>query len=249
MRRREARRRRKEAGASARKKFRELRREKIRASWRDWVVIVVAIALLVAAIVILSGVPALVFAALVGAFVTLAGIVWMIGGDVHSLTWIWGAVGEEATAEALGALDDSWTFEHDLQHDHGNWDHVVVGPAGIFLLETKNLSAKAVVRHDALAAGSMLFRGGGLRRAAARLSERFGSHLDRSPWVQPVFVVWGTFPHGSSEANGVVYVRGDELIPWLAEQPQRLTASQFESAVAALRDLRADRRDHECALR
>jgi hypothetical protein len=222
--RREARRLRKEAGASARKKFRELRREKIRAGWRDWLIITTVIAGSLVAIVFSEGVAALIFAALLGAFVSLAAIVWMIGGGAHSLTWMWGAVGEEATAEALEALDGSWVYEHDLSHDYGNWDHVVVGPAGIFLLETKNLSTKAAVRHDALVAGSMRFRGGGLRSAAARLSDRFGSRLDRSPWVQPVFVVWGKFSEGPSEANGVVYLRGDELVPWLAEQPWKLTA-------------------------
>src|SRR5438105_2790651 len=220
MTRREARRRRKQAGGSSRKRFGELRRQKMRENWRDWVVIALTIAGSVIAVVLLDGRTALAFAALLGVFIALALFAWLVGGDAHSLPWMWGAVGEQATAEALEGLDSSWAYEHDLPHRFGNWDHVVVGPAGIFLLDTKNMSGRIHARGDELQSGSIRHRGVGLRRSAAALSEALAQRLGKRPWVQPAYVIWGDFAQRRHEANGVAYVRGDELVSWISGLPE-----------------------------
>jgi len=51
-----------------------------------------------------------------------------------------GAEGEYLTAEALVNLPDSYAVLHDVTHPsiNGNIDHVVVGPTGVFALETKD---------------------------------------------------------------------------------------------------------------
>ena len=56
-------------------------------------------------------------------------------------TWHIGAEGEEAVIRALEHLDSSFRVFHDivLPGERQNIDHVVVGPAGTFVLETKNL--------------------------------------------------------------------------------------------------------------
>jgi Nuclease-related domain len=233
-------RRRKEAGSSARAEFRRLRWQKVRERWYDWVVMGVAIAGALAAIVVFDGRVTLIWAALLGVFVTLAFLVWMIGGEVHSLPWLWGAIGEEATAEALESLEGSWECEHDLPHEFGNWDHVVVGPGGIFLLDTKRLSGEAVANGDALRSGRLRFSGASLRRSACALREQLMRRVDPLPWVQSVFVVWGTFPQRLHEENRVVYLRGDELVPWLSSQPQRLTGDRLDAVRDALRRLREE---------
>jgi hypothetical protein len=43
------------------------------------------------------------------------------------------------------------------------------------------------------------------------------------PWVQPVVVIWGDFPHRKVERGGVAYVAGDALASWLREQPLKLS--------------------------
>lgn len=56
-------------------------------------------------------------------------------------TWGIGAEGEEKIAEWLGHLDDSYFVIHDVVLPgmvKENIDHVVLGPNGIFVLETKN---------------------------------------------------------------------------------------------------------------
>jgi hypothetical protein len=53
--------------------------------------------------------------------------------------WHDGAEGERKTEKALEPLAQSgWRILHDVQARYGNYDHIAVGPAGVFLLETKN---------------------------------------------------------------------------------------------------------------
>jgi hypothetical protein len=55
-------------------------------------------------------------------------------------TWAIGAKGEESVIRALRKLDPSFKRIHDvfLPGYDGNIDHVVVGPTGVFVIETKN---------------------------------------------------------------------------------------------------------------
>ena len=55
-------------------------------------------------------------------------------------TWEIGAEGEEAVIRALQNLDSSFKVIHDivLPNERGNIDHIVVGPVGTFVIETKN---------------------------------------------------------------------------------------------------------------
>lgn len=48
-----------------------------------------------------------------------------------------GAEGERDTAKELRRLTSGWTVRHDLNGRYGNLDHVLLGPAGVFILETK----------------------------------------------------------------------------------------------------------------
>jgi hypothetical protein len=61
----------------------------------------------------------------------------------HIERWRQGAEGERATARTLRPLTKSgWVLINDVQRDRGNIDHVLVGPAGVFVLETKNLHGR-----------------------------------------------------------------------------------------------------------
>lgn len=49
-----------------------------------------------------------------------------------------GAAGERATAKALTPLlGEGWYVSHDIDTGRGNRDHVLVGPGGTFLLDSK----------------------------------------------------------------------------------------------------------------
>jgi hypothetical protein len=49
-----------------------------------------------------------------------------------------GATGEEEVGELLEGLGGEWRVEHDVSLGRGNVDHVLVGPAGVFTVETKS---------------------------------------------------------------------------------------------------------------
>jgi len=65
------------------------------------------------------------------------------GGDLDPFPWLRGARGEEAVAQVLAHLEQvGYQALHDIETGHGNIDHVVVGPTGVFAIETKHLSGR-----------------------------------------------------------------------------------------------------------
>jgi len=150
----------------------------------------------------------------------------------HVVRWRKGAEGERRTARVLEALaGEGWQSVHDLEKSRGgNTDHLLVGPPGVFLLETKNLSGKIAVE------GGMLVRSWPdepravwpeyrlarrVRRDAAAVAGEVARTTGERVWVQPVVVVWGDFEAGLVDSDGVVYVHGDRLVEWLRSIPPR----------------------------
>jgi hypothetical protein len=113
-----------------------------------------------------------VFAAgVLGALLTLAIVGWKVGGHVTSLVWLW--VGKQKTEAVLRQLDDDWSCEHDIPHRRGMWDHVLVGPSGVYMLESKDLARPADVTSDALCSGRWKQSAGRLRGEAVALKDEF----------------------------------------------------------------------------
>lgn len=53
--------------------------------------------------------------------------------------WAQGAEGEEVVGQVLeGLVTDGWQVIHDVSFGRGNIDHIVVGPGGLFTVETKS---------------------------------------------------------------------------------------------------------------
>src|SRR3954471_11514018 len=72
--------------------------------------------------------------------------------------WERGADGEAATARALGGLNkQAWTTFHDVRwpgRQRANIDHIAVGPAGVFVIDSKNWSGDVRVVGDVLYQGT-----------------------------------------------------------------------------------------------
>jgi len=57
--------------------------------------------------------------------------------------WSQGAEGEEVVGKVLEDLaEDGWYVIHDVSFGRGNIDHIVVGPGGVFTIETKSRAGK-----------------------------------------------------------------------------------------------------------
>jgi hypothetical protein len=148
--------------------------------------------------------------------------------------WQRGADGEIQTARALAALDAHWRARHDLESRYGNRDHVVVGPAGIFLLDSKNLGGKVALSGSDILVERRLLPderytqdlGRSVRGQAADLSSELAVRTGRRRWVQPVVVIWGEFRQKAVARDGVAYVHGDYLAQWLIERPPTMQPNE-----------------------
>ncbi|MGN6201270.1 MAG: nuclease-related domain-containing protein [Solirubrobacterales bacterium] len=62
--------------------------------------------------------------------------------------WAQGAEGEEVVGGILETLAaDGWHVIHDVSFGRGNIDHIVVGPGGIYSIETKSRAGKVWLAH------------------------------------------------------------------------------------------------------
>jgi hypothetical protein len=146
----------------------------------------------------------------------------------HVQNWKRGAEGERRTAKALKPLlRRGWTVEHDVQQEgKANLDHVLTGPPGVFLLETKNLAGTISLDNGVLLARQFddpdeVYRyrslAPRLRGQSKELSVRLHAERGRRTWVNAVAVIWGHFPQGVVSHENVTYVHGDQLRAWLAD--------------------------------
>lgn len=230
------------AGISAEREFRRERRKNIRDQWLTWL----GISVVTVGFVVWSFfVPALAARTLwlmAGIFIGVMLVVWNLGGHISAFRWWLGAEGERETAKELESLNSDWHCEHDLEHDHGNWDHVLIGPAGVFLLDSKLSHTTTAAGGDALRSGRISHPGRVFRGSAKRINHELRQRLGRghAPWVQAVVVIWGDFPQARHTEEEVVYLEGEQLIPWLTELPQKLNAPQRAALITALADVRQE---------
>ncbi len=165
--------------------------------------------------------------------------------------WKLGAEGERKTESALAPLDRSgWLVLHDVANPRGNYDHVVVGRAGVFMLDTKNHRGSVHVSNGRLRlrrrldpeANDPLWRMlSGALASAAQLKEELQHQTGIRQWVQAVVVVWADFDEDIYEHDNCVVVHGSRLLEWLASQPTRLDEAisrelgEGVKAIAAMR--------------
>lgn len=71
--------------------------------------------------------------------VVLLGRATVLGGVLDPVTLRSGIRGEERVAEVLAVLEgEGFSVIHDIDTGRGNADHVLVGPTGVFVVETKD---------------------------------------------------------------------------------------------------------------
>jgi hypothetical protein len=159
----------------------------------------------------------------VGGFAVAAFAGWSIVPR-HVEGWALGAEGEEATATVIEPLlAEGWEAEHDVQFGGGNVDHVLTGPAGVFMLESKALWGELRVEEGVL---HQSFPGQPTKRhhdvtsaalwRAAEVSRSIAAVTGKRASVQAAVVLWGDFPQRLVADDRLVYVHGSELVPWLS---------------------------------
>jgi nuclease-like protein len=130
--------------------------------------------------------------------------------------WRRGAQGEEHVGAILdGMHDDGWFAIHDVSVGHGNIDHIVIGPAGVFTIETKSHPGR--IKADRIES-RMLKRA----YAEAKLVERITGMK-----VQPLLVFSRAYLIPAvCRREGVVILPARMLPGRLARLPVKLSAEQ-----------------------
>ncbi len=165
--------------------------------------------------------------------------------------WQTGAEGERKTEKALAPLKrHGWHIVHDVPTRSGNYDHIAVGPAGVFLLETKNLRGivelrngvpyvsrrhdPATIRHERIRPGTL--------KGAVTLKNALDRHGVNCAWVQAVVVFWSDFPAGLLEDDHCVFVHGSRLHALLHGRASRLSETEVQAIAAAVEEIAS----HDC---
>jgi len=173
----------------------------------------------------------------------------------HIENWRTGFEGERRTARALAPLRrDGYVLLHNLpdrrsskEEYKGDIDHVVVCPAGVFLLNSKWLGGEVsikgetvhVQRRDDDDDSYQLPRlASGIRGCAVRLQEDIATKQSGVRWVQPVVVFWNRFEAGVDKGGNVVFVHGEQLVEWLREQKPMMSPERVAHVAACIKSAR-----------
>jgi Nuclease-related domain len=131
-----------------------------------------------------------------------------------------GASGEEHVGAVLDALPrDQWRVIHDASLGRGNVDHIVIGRAGVFTVETKSHPGPVRVGR---VHGATLSQAHAQRRAIEGVTG-----LDVEPLIA-YSRAWVDKP--LARRRGVRVLPARMLSGYLAKQPQKLTEEEIEQA-------------------
>lgn len=163
------------------------------------------------------------------------------GAAVHGLRHVErffkGARGEEKVSGVLAALPDDYHVFNDFLAEGHHVDHVVVGPAGVFALETKYWSGKVTVEESEILVDGVLPSRHPLAQARTE-SLLVKRQLERLGWkgtVTPLLVFASdTFVFRVSEVQGVVVMNSNELHNCFRTQREVLDPAALERLVRLL---------------
>ena len=146
---------------------------------------------------------------------------------------------EQATGQELEQLKSvGYRVFHDVQAGKFNLDHVVVGPSGVYAIETKS---RLKPRNIMGTQGSTVISDGQrlkfpdwtetrpleqARRQARWLKERIGAAAGESVSVKPVLALPGWFVERTGTSD--VVVLNPKTVAWIAKQPRQLDDGQIK---------------------
>jgi hypothetical protein len=189
-------------------------------------------------VAIVAGLP--LPAGLAASLVTAAGAWWRLRfqPSPEAQAWRRGAAGERHLARLLEPLaKQGWGVEHDLpvRGATGNLNHVVIGPPGIFAIDTRHYRGRLRLSHDGLLWHGRTFLLPTLsatRSKADRLQDRIGAP---DVAVVPIAAVLGAMvPGGQVTSMGVTVVAARRLPGLLRSLPPTLTPERAREVAAQM---------------
>jgi hypothetical protein len=143
----------------------------------------------------------------------------------QALLWTKGVEGERKAAKFIEPLLDAGfvaLFNRQIPGGQGDIDAIVIGPTGVFTVETKNWNGKVDVRHDRLFVGDYdrTWVVGQIYREALAVQLTLGDELtSHRVTVTPVLCAIGGATVSGGLAGGVRVVDGKHLARTIADRP------------------------------
>ena len=132
-----------------------------------------------------------------------------------------GAKSEQAVAEALHELPDDYYVFHDLEFPGFNIDHVVLGPNGIFLVETKSQKGNITQEHDVLLRNGRKFFKDFLKQCWSQtysLRDHLGMEKLPGLKIMPILCFARGFVEIRGPVRGVTVLNASYLRPYILSQ-------------------------------
>lgn len=146
--------------------------------------------------------------------------------------WAVGFVGEEKVGLELALLDERWRVLHGVPtgHEGSDIDHVVIGPPGVFTINTKHHRGKCLdVRGDAaFIGGTYLPYVPKARHEAQCARDALTADLPTPCPVTPIVCTVGATLRHREATSGVWVVEDHRLATALTAQPTVLSSAQID---------------------
>jgi hypothetical protein len=142
--------------------------------------------------------------------------------------WRRGAAGERATAALLDRLPRrTWAVLHDRQvpGSRANLDHLVVGPSGVWVIDSKTTRSRVRATWRTVRFGGRLLDTGPVKWEAQVVADRLGVP------VRPLVVVHGRgLRRRGGRSGGVRVVPASRAVRWVRRRwlPRRLDGAAIE---------------------
>jgi hypothetical protein len=163
----------------------------------------------------------------------------VLGVHNSERAWRRGAMSEEEVASRLERLGNGWHVIHSVPvgANDADIDHVVIGPPGVFTLNTKNHLGKKVTVYEKVVYvnGTKQFYITNSRHEGKRSTKLLSAACDFPVTVMPVIVIMASQLAVKKQPDDVAVVSRRKIASWLADQASRPSPSQVESIYAAAR--------------
>ena len=175
------------------------------------------------------------------AYLPLATLVWaLLHRDAvqRSRDWVKGTPGEQEVEELLTELESyGYQLVHHIKVRGGTVPHVAIGPAGVFVIETRSWWPLYVTLRHRLTNGNWetdrhIHE---IWRAAGELTDRLRA-VGSDQRAESILVLTRvTLPHGPIRLQRLTVLDTPTLMPFVLTRDDRLSPNQITMAVEAIR--------------
>lgn len=142
-----------------------------------------------------------------------------------------GAGAEEMVGLALADLPEEYRYFNDVDFNTFNIDHILIGPAGIFLVETKSHKGKVSANGDKLLLNGSVPQKDFLKQTWSQMKhlEGFLFRMTSKEWkVKPILCFTNAFVEVRRPVKGIEVVNLRYLKKFLMKQPNFMAAKDIE---------------------